>query len=109
MAIKHGKETPSFAKIFKTAPVWLLEFTQVWVDAWLLNFKLPPLSHVQGMTRKGNNVLHRDWHSWPDLLKDKWIDADFSAEDEGSPLDEKWRRWMIEERINVRFTVFDKD
>jgi hypothetical protein len=43
--IRGGQEPAIFSKIFKRAPVWLLEFTQVWIHAWLLNFKLRPLSH----------------------------------------------------------------
>jgi hypothetical protein len=36
-----GDESARFTEIFKTAPVWLLQFTRMTLDACLLKFKLP--------------------------------------------------------------------
>jgi hypothetical protein len=47
-AIMNGaNETEKFTEIFRTTPVWLLEFTQMWLDAAILQFDLPETSGKQ--------------------------------------------------------------
>ena len=40
-----GEEASSsqFAKIFSTAPAWLLQFTRTVLDAWIIRFRLPEM------------------------------------------------------------------
>jgi hypothetical protein len=40
----EGKESTRFSKVFRTAPVWLLQFTGMALDARLLKFDLPDIS-----------------------------------------------------------------
>jgi hypothetical protein len=42
--IVHAPEAARFTEIFRTAPVWLLQFTSIRLDAWLLKFDLPDIS-----------------------------------------------------------------
>jgi hypothetical protein len=42
--IVHTREAARFTEIFSTAPVWLLQFTNIELDAWLLKFDLPDIS-----------------------------------------------------------------
>src|ERR1700724_4918325 len=37
-SIGHAPEAARFTEIFRTAPVWLLQFTMIRLDAWLLKF-----------------------------------------------------------------------
>jgi hypothetical protein len=47
-AIMNGaNETEKFTEIFRTAPAWLLEFTHMDLDAFLLKFDLPEMSEKQ--------------------------------------------------------------
>jgi hypothetical protein len=43
-SIGHAPEAARFSEIFRTAPVWLLQFTMIRLDAWLLKFDLPDIS-----------------------------------------------------------------
>ena len=43
-SIVHSPESARFTEIFSTAPVWLLEFTKMEVDASVLEFNLPDMS-----------------------------------------------------------------
>ena len=42
--IGHAPEAARFTEVFSTAPVWLLQFTNIRLDAWLLEFDLPDIS-----------------------------------------------------------------
>jgi hypothetical protein len=42
--IVHASEPARFTEVFRTAPVWLLEFTNIQMDAPILEFDLPDLS-----------------------------------------------------------------
>jgi hypothetical protein len=42
--IVHAPEQARFTEIFRTAPVWLLEFTKIQMDSLVLEFDLPDLS-----------------------------------------------------------------
>jgi hypothetical protein len=43
-SIGHAPEAGRFTEVFRTAPVWLLQFTNIRLDAWLLEFDLPDIS-----------------------------------------------------------------
>jgi hypothetical protein len=108
--IKGKQEAATFAKIFKTAPDWLLEFTQIWIDASLLNFKIRRLSHIQGCVSADATVtLHKEWHDWPLIPLGKAADAEYAAEDEGSAEDQQWRNRIIgTETRMIFFEIFDR-
>jgi hypothetical protein len=59
--IKGANETEKFTQIFRTAPVWLLEFTWMSVDAALLKFDLPNMTDKQVWGEKGLEDMMR----WP--------------------------------------------
>jgi hypothetical protein len=61
-----------FTEIFKSGPVWLLNFTSTFLDAKLLNFDLPDLS---GASRWGKLGL-RDAQRWPMLPVGMMTDGD---------------------------------
>ena len=42
--IPHEPEVKDFAEVFRTAPVWLLQFTSVWRDARFFKIDLPDIS-----------------------------------------------------------------
>jgi hypothetical protein len=42
--VVHAPEAARFTEIFRTAPVWLLQFTKIRLDAWSLKFDLPDIS-----------------------------------------------------------------
>ena len=42
--IVHAPEVSRFTEIFRTAPIWLLQFTHVDVDARVLKFEVPDMS-----------------------------------------------------------------
>jgi hypothetical protein len=54
---------PRFTEIFSTAPVWLLQFTGIAMDARLLKFQLPDLS---GTLKWGSDGFE-DARRWPSL------------------------------------------
>jgi hypothetical protein len=43
-SIVHAPESPRFTEIFSAAPVWLLQFTTLRLDAQMLEFELPDIS-----------------------------------------------------------------
>lgn len=58
-----GQEGPSerFAEIFKSAPAWLLQFTRMTLDAWLLKFHLPEMT----ANSKWGCLGFKDSERWP--------------------------------------------
>jgi hypothetical protein len=56
-----GKESARFTKIFRTAPVWLLQFTGMALDARLLKFDLPDISD----TLRWGSAGYEDARRWP--------------------------------------------
>jgi hypothetical protein len=80
-----GKASARFTEIFRTAPVWLLQFTGMALDARLLKFDLPDLSYT---LRWGSAGLE-DARRWP-LLPIGTITA-------GDPIPESdpRRLWII--------------
>jgi hypothetical protein len=58
---KGANETEKFTQIFRTAPVWLLEFTWMRLDAELLKFDLPKMTDKQVWGEKGLEDMMR----WP--------------------------------------------
>ena len=61
--IVHAPESARFTEIFRTAPGWLLEFTRIEWDAYVLKFDLPEISDelvwgVEGL---------KDSERWPRL------------------------------------------
>jgi hypothetical protein len=59
--IAHKPEVKEFAKIFGTAPVWLLQFTSVWRDARFFKIDLPDISAEPTWGAQGIEDLMR----WP--------------------------------------------
>jgi hypothetical protein len=57
------REVAKFAKVFRSAPIWLLQFTWTFLDAKLLQFDLPDLS---GASQWGKVGLRDAWR-WPML------------------------------------------
>jgi hypothetical protein len=41
--IVHAPESANFTEVFRTAPIWLLQFTKIRLDALILEFQLPDL------------------------------------------------------------------
>jgi hypothetical protein len=58
-----GDESARFTEIFKTAPVWLLQFTRMTLDACLLKFELP---NIKQELRWGS-VGYKEARQWPSL------------------------------------------
>lgn len=56
-----GKESARFTEIFRTTPVWLLQFTGMAMDARLLKFDLPDISDTLGWGSAG----YEDARRWP--------------------------------------------
>jgi hypothetical protein len=76
-AIMNGaNETEKFTEIFRTAPVWLLEFTRMWWDAFLLKFDLPKMSEKQVWGEQGL----KDFLRWPLLPLGMMTDGDLIPE-----------------------------
>jgi hypothetical protein len=90
--MKGANETEKFTEIFGTAPVWLLEFTWMRLDAGLLKFDLPEMSDKQVWGEQGLRDLLR----WPLLPLGRMTDGDLVPEvapEEGvSPKDEERSR-----------------
>jgi hypothetical protein len=62
--LTNGKdEIETFSSIFDQAPLWLLHFTTIALDAFLLKFKLPDLSAPTKWGREGI----KDARRWPEL------------------------------------------
>jgi hypothetical protein len=76
-AILNGaNETEKFTEIFSAAPVWLLEFTQMEVDAYLLQFNLSEMRDKLVWGQKGLEDSKR----WPFLPLGMMSDGDPVAE-----------------------------
>jgi len=74
--IKGANETKKFATIFRTAPVWLLEFTWMRLDAEFLKFDLPEMSDKQVWGEQGLEDCLR----WPLLPLGMMTDGDLIPE-----------------------------
>jgi hypothetical protein len=61
--IEDGKESARFTEIFRTAPVWLLHFTAMALDARLLKFDLSDMS----ATMRWGSAGFEDARRWPML------------------------------------------
>jgi hypothetical protein len=61
--IAHAPESARFTEIFRTAPVWLLQFTGIGLDASLLEFDLPDISAEAVWGTEGV----KDSKRWPRL------------------------------------------
>jgi hypothetical protein len=59
--IVHAPESARFMEVFKDAPVWLLQFTKLSVDAELFEFVLPDLSEELSWGQEGLKEAQR----WP--------------------------------------------
>jgi hypothetical protein len=96
--MKGANETKKFSQIFRTAPVWLLEFTWMRLDAELLNFDLPEMSDKQVWGEEGL----KDFLRWPllplGMMTDGDLVPDVAPEDVVSPKDEE--RFRQDRRIS---------
>ena len=70
--MQSANEIERFTEIFSTAPVWLLEFTWMRLDAELLKFGLPRMSDKQVWGEDGL----RDMMRWPLLQLGMITDGD---------------------------------
>ena len=61
--IVHARESARFTEVFRTAPVWLLKFTIIQLDAPILQFDLPDLSDKLSWGAEGV----KDAKRWPRL------------------------------------------
>jgi hypothetical protein len=110
---EHVPESARFTEIFRTAPVWLLQFTRIWLDAPALEFDPPDISAellwgVEGV---------KDAERWPRLplgtmaagdpvciapeefgsdLSPEEFGSDLSPEEFGSDLSPEERRFYQE-------------
>ena len=92
------KESSRFTEIFRRAPVWLLQFTGMAMDARLLKFKLPNISKKLRWGSAGFGDSRR----WP-LLPVGTISA-------GDPIPDSDPRWlliMLFRMITVPFPNFE--
>ena len=79
------EESARFTKIFTTAPVWLLQFTGIAIDATLLKFHVPDISKRSRWGSAG----YEDARRWP-LLPSGMMTA-------GDPIpDNDPRRWWLD-------------
>ena len=93
--IVHAPESARFTEIFRTAPVWLLQFTRIWLDAPVLEFDLPDISAellwgVEGV---------KDAKRWPRLPLGTMAAGDpvcIAPEEFGSDLSPEERRFYQE-------------
>jgi len=86
--MKGANETKKFSRIFRTAPVWLLEFTWMRADAEYLKFDLPEMSDKQVWGEEGL----RDCLRWPLLPLGMMTDGDLIPEvapEQGVPPEEE--------------------
>src|SRR5262245_38730652 len=74
------KEAKAFTKIFKTAPAWLLNFTQTFIDAGCLKFDLP---NVIPWKPKWGRDGYEQSRQWPLLPSGTMMDGD-TVPDEGA-------------------------
>jgi hypothetical protein len=74
--MKGANEREKFTEIFRTAPVWLLEFTWMRADAELLKFDLPEMSDKQVWGEEG----FKDFLRWPLLPLGMMTDGDLIPE-----------------------------
>jgi len=74
------KEAKAFTKIFKTAPAWLLNFTQTFIDAGCLKFDLP---NVIPWKPKWGRDGYEQSRQWPLLPSGTMMDGD-PVPDEGA-------------------------
>jgi hypothetical protein len=70
------KESARFSKIFKTAPVWLLNFTSMSFDACLLKFGLPDQSWWPAPGTKWGRTGYDESRQWPLLPAGTMMDGD---------------------------------
>jgi hypothetical protein len=81
--LRHEKASARFTEIFRAAPVWLLNFTQTFIDAGCLKFDLP--KSLSWRPRWGRDGYEQS-QQWP-LLPSDTIAA-------GDPVpDEEARSW----------------
>ena len=70
--MQGANETERFTKIFQTAPIWLLEFTWMRLDASVLKFELPRMSDKQVWGYEGLKEMILRWPSFPLGQDDRW-------------------------------------
>src|SRR5262249_46460749 len=61
LIMEGEQDTTRFTELFGTAPVWLLQFTGMAMDARLLKFRLPDLTK----TLKWGSAGYEDARRWP--------------------------------------------
>ena len=91
----HAPQSARFTEIFRTAPVWLLQFTRIWLDAPVFEFDLPDISAellwgVEGV---------KDAKRWPRLPLGTMAAGDpvcIAPEEFGSDLSPEERRFYQE-------------
>ncbi len=91
----HAPKSARFTEIFRTAPVWLLQFTRIWLDAPVLEFDLPDISAELLWGAEGV----KDAKRWPRLPLGTMAVGDpvcIAPEEFGSDLSPEERRFYQE-------------
>src|SRR5439155_14562729 len=83
--VGSAEQSTKFTEIFRTAPVWLLNFTRTFIDASFLNFHLPGESE---RSKWGSAGREASWR-WPLLPLGMMTDGDLLS-------DEEAKLWPIE-------------
>jgi hypothetical protein len=70
--IDGANESAIFTEIFRTGPPWLLNFTKMFIDAFLLEFDLPDISERS----RWGSVGYEEARGWPSLPFGKMTEGD---------------------------------
>jgi hypothetical protein len=76
ITLKKAEESARFTEIFKTAPVWLLNFTFMSFDAFLLNFGLPDQAWRPAPGTKWGRTGYYESRQWPLIPSGTMTDGD---------------------------------
>jgi hypothetical protein len=76
ITLKEAEESARFTEIFKTAPVWLLNFTSMFLDASLLKFRRPNQSWRPAPGTKWGRAGYEESRQWPLLPSGTMTDGD---------------------------------
>jgi hypothetical protein len=79
------KESERFTEIFRTAPVWLLQFTGMVIDSRFLPFQLPDLSP----TTRWGSAGYEEARRWP------LIPSGMMAAGDPIPVSDERRLWLL--------------
>jgi hypothetical protein len=102
--IVHAPESARFTEVFKAAPVWLLEFTSITLDAIALEFDLPDLSDKPSWGVEGM----KDAQRWPLLPLGTIAAGDPVSPDDGLSSNERRFYEEIQKRPKEEWSRFER-